>query len=128
MLFAVYDIFCLLVYLIADTVYIRTGCRYHKKQWLFTRITRTLCHNVVKLTVGQRNKQPILCGGTGLYIEAVLSSCFRRQYLIKASRRQIYDPLSALHYFASSVKRRAHSHHVRRNIKDDRSLLSVCRT
>ena len=45
------DVLCLLMYLVADAVCVRACCCDKEKQRLHSCIARTLCHNIIELSV-----------------------------------------------------------------------------
>ena len=59
-------------------------------------------------------------------IKAVLTVGLSGEHLIEAVGRLIDDPFLGGQYFDATIKRRAHSHHIRSNIKNDGGLLSIC--
>ncbi len=71
-----------------------------------------------------KNKQPILCGGTGLYLEAVLSGYRFRQVPNNASLRKNLAPLSH-HALISTLKRYGALHNITDITQRERTIRAI---
>ena len=107
---------------IADGVCIVSGSGNQEIQRLHSGITGALGHYIKELSV--RLGVQLVKDHT-VDVKAVLRVGLGGEYLIEAVGRLIDDPLLGGKYLHASVQRRAHSHHIRSNIKNDGGLLSI---
>ena len=116
------DIFCFLMYLIADGLRIIAGCGNEEIQRLHTGIAGAFGHDIKEFAVGlgvQLIEYHTVC------IEAVLVADISREYLVDTARWLINEPLLGIQYFDPLGECRTHPHHVSRHIENDGSLLTV---
>ena len=90
MLSAFQNVLCLLMYLIADAVGVRSGCGDEEIQRLHSRITGTFGHNIKQLSVRLRMK---LIKHNPVDVETVLGIGFGGKHLIKAVGRDVHNTL-----------------------------------
>ena len=90
MLSAFQNVLCLLMYLIADAVSVRSGCGDEKIQRLHSRITGAFGHNIKQLSVRLRMK---FIKYDSVNVKAMLGVGFCRKHLIEAVGRNVHDTL-----------------------------------
>ena len=107
---------------IADGVCIISGSGNQEIQRLHSGIAGALCHYIKEFPVRLGVQ---LIEYHAMDVKAVLTVGLSGEHLIEAVGRLIDDPLLGGQYFDAPIKRRAHSYHIRSNIKNDGGLLSI---
>ena len=90
MLSAFQNVLCLLMYLIADAVSVRSGCGDEKIQRLHSGIAGTFCHNIKQLSVRLRMQ---FIKHNSVNVETMFTIGFSRKHLIEAVGRNVHDTL-----------------------------------
>ena len=116
------NVHCFLVDLVADGIgIIPCGCN-QKVQRLPSGVAAAFGHNIKQLPVWL-GVQFIKDHAAG--VEAVFTGDICRQYLINAAGRLVDQALLRIEDFAALGQRRTQPYHIRRDVKDNRSLLPV---